>query len=261
MAGRNRRRTVAMAPLLFLMICATMVGTAFLSGIFGMAGGLILVGVLLMVLPLPDAMALHAITQMASNGWRGLLWRAHIRWRPIGAYAVGCGLALAFWSVVVFVPPTAVALLMLGVSPFLVQLLPKSYRPDPNSAVQAATYGVVCMSLMVVTGVAGPLLDRFFLGGGFERREIVATKAACQVLGHFLKLIYFSGLAAASVDPWLAGAAILASMLGTTLARRVLEAMTDLQYRVWAGRLITVIALVYVARGGWMLVTGAGDTP
>ena len=38
-----------------------------------MAGGLVLIGVLLALLPLPEAMALHAITQMASNGWRGLL--------------------------------------------------------------------------------------------------------------------------------------------------------------------------------------------
>ena len=60
-----------------------MVATAFLSGLFGMAGGLILIGVLLAFMPLPTAMVLHAITQMASNGWRALLWRAHIRWRPV----------------------------------------------------------------------------------------------------------------------------------------------------------------------------------
>src|SRR2546421_12957374 len=55
-----------------------MVATAFLSGLFGMAGGMILIGVLLMLMPLPTAMVLHAITQMASNGWRAFLWRANI---------------------------------------------------------------------------------------------------------------------------------------------------------------------------------------
>ena len=40
-------------------------------------------------------MVLHAITQMASNGWRALLWRAHIRWRPVFVYLIGCALALA----------------------------------------------------------------------------------------------------------------------------------------------------------------------
>ena len=42
-----------------------MIGTALLSGVFGMAGGLILIGVLLFIFPLPTAMVLHAVTQMA----------------------------------------------------------------------------------------------------------------------------------------------------------------------------------------------------
>ena len=72
-----------MTPLLIAALGLLMVATAFLSGLFGMAGGLILIGVLLTILPLPSAMVLHAITQMASNGWRAFLWRAHIRWRPV----------------------------------------------------------------------------------------------------------------------------------------------------------------------------------
>ena len=63
-----------MTPLLISVLCLAMVGTSFLSGIFGMAGGMILVGILLVLLPVPEAMMLHGVTQMASNGWRGLLW-------------------------------------------------------------------------------------------------------------------------------------------------------------------------------------------
>src|SRR4051794_41871999 len=83
---------------------ALMVATAFLSGLFGMAGGMILIGVLLMLMPLPTAMVLHAITQMASNGWRAFLWRAHI---PGGAgvvYFVGWGGALGARGVIPYPP-------------------------------------------------------------------------------------------------------------------------------------------------------------
>ena len=85
------------------------------------------------------------------------------------------------------------------------------------------------MGLMLMTGVSGPLMDTFFLGGKFDRRDIVATKATCQVASHFAKLIYFGGIIdqAATLDPVLAGVAVAASMLGTTLARRILEAMSD----------------------------------
>ena len=65
-----------MTPLMIAALGLLMVATAFLSGLFGMAGGLILIGVLLTLMPLPTAMVLHAITQMASNGWRAFLWRA-----------------------------------------------------------------------------------------------------------------------------------------------------------------------------------------
>lgn len=245
-----------MAPLTILLLCILMVGTAFLSGIFGMAGGLVLIGVLLVVLPLPEAMALHAVTQMASNGWRGLLWRKHILWRPILAIAGGFALAMLVWSLVRWVPDKPVALLALGLTPFLVKLMPARLAPDPNSAVQGLAYGGVAMSLMLLTGVSGPLIDRFFLGGGLDRRQIIATKAACQVLGHAAKLVYFSGLVdqAAGLDLTMTGAAILCSMLGTSLARRILEAMTDVQYRRWTDRIIAVIAGYYVAYGVWLLV-------
>ena len=245
-----------MTPLLVAALGLLMVATAFLSGLFGMAGGLILIGVLLALMPLPTAMVLHAITQMASNGWRAFLWRAHIRWRPVAVYLIGVALALAAWSITRYVPDKPVALLLLGVTPFMARLTPARLEPNPDSPWQGAVYGSLCMGLMLMTGVSGPLMDTFFLGGKFERREIIATKATCQVASHFTKLIYFGGIIdqAATLDPVLAAVAVAASMLGTTLSRRVLEAMSDQQFRTWAWRLITTVAGYYILYGGWLLL-------
>src|SRR4030095_14939231 len=102
-----------------------MVGPAFLSGLFGMAGGLILIGVLLTILPLPSAMVLHAITQMASTAWRAFRWRANSRWRPVMIYMIGCAFALGAWSITRYVPDKPIALLLLGVTPFMARLPPK----------------------------------------------------------------------------------------------------------------------------------------
>jgi uncharacterized membrane protein YfcA len=244
-----------MTPLMIAMLGLLMVATSFLSGIFGMAGGLILIGVLLTLMPLPAAMVLHAITQMASNGWRALLWRRHIRWRPVSVYLIGCAVALAIWSITRYVPEKPIALLLLGITPFMARLTPSSLRPNPDSVWQGTFYGTVCMGLMLMTGVSGPLMDTFFLGAKFDRRAIVATKATCQVASHFTKLIYFGGIIsqAATLDPVLAAVAVAASMLGTTLARRILEAMTELQFRTWANRLITTVACYYIVYGGWLL--------
>jgi uncharacterized membrane protein YfcA len=245
-----------MSPLLIALLCFVMVGTSFLSGIFGMAGGMILVGVLLAIMPVPEAMMLHGVTQMASNGWRGLLWLQHVRWWAVGAYMFGAASALLLWSFTRYVPSTPIALLLLGLTPFMVRLAPKNYRPNPESLHQGGLYGVACMTLILLTGVAGPLIDQFFLGGKLDRREIIATKAICQIFGHGAKLIYFGSLAGqtATVDPIVAGLAIASSMIGTTLAKRVLEAISDQQYRRWANGIITAIAGYYVCHGAVLIV-------
>ena len=238
-----------------LGLCAAVVATSFLSGVFGMAGGLVLVGVLLALLPLPAAMALHAVTQIASNLWRGLLWRRHVRWSAALPFAAGALIVLAGWSLVRYVPGKAAALLMLGALPFVVRLLPPGLRPDPARAGHGVACGAASMALMLLTGVSGPLVDTFFLGGRLDRREIVATKAVCQALGHGAKLAYFGGIIddTAAVDPVMALLAVACSMLGTTAARRLLEAMTDLQFRLWANRLITAVACYYMAQGTMLL--------
>ena len=127
-----------MTPLMMAALGALMVATAFLSGLFGMAGGLILIGVLLALMPLPTAMVLHAITQMASNGWRAFLWRAHIRWRPVLVYMIGCGLALGAWSLTRYVPDKPIALLMLGITPFMARMTPQNIKPNPDNIWQGS---------------------------------------------------------------------------------------------------------------------------
>ena len=247
-----------MAAGMMLLLFAIMVATAFLSGLFGMAGGLVLIGVLLAILPLPTAMMLHAITQIASNGWRATLWWRYARWQIVGAYALGSSIALGVWSLALYVPSKHVALILLGVTPFLVRLFPSNLQPDPESPKQGVLYGVGCMSLMLMTGVAGPLLDSFFLGRGkLDRREIIATKGFCQVFGHGVKLAYFGGIitAAPTLDPRLVVLAIAASFLGTTVSKRFLEAMSDRQFRTWTGAIITLIAGYYLLYGGYLFAT------
>jgi uncharacterized protein len=246
-----------MSAALMALLGLSMLGTAFLSGIFGMAGGMILIGILLAVLPLPQAMALHAVTQMASNGWRATLWWRHIRLRPAAAYMAGCVLAMLVWSIFRYVPSKPMAVLLLGLTPFVARnALPHTLKPTAEKWTHGLAYGSICMALVLLTGVSGPLVDTYFLGGKLDRREIVATKSFCQVLSHFMKLVYFGGIIdnAASVDPRMMTIAIAASIAGTTAARRILEAMSDKQFRVWAMRIINSICGYYVLQGSYLLL-------
>ncbi len=245
-----------MTPVVMSAVALSMFATAFLSGIFGMAGGMILIGILLALLPLPAAMALHAVTQMTSNGWRALLWWRYIRLRPAAGYLVGGVLAMAVWSLIRYVPHKPVALLLLGLIPLSVRLLPQALKPNAERLDHGVLYGAVCMSSLLLTGVAGPLIDAYFLGGRLDRREMVATKALCQMFGHAAKLIYFGSIVAgaATINHTMMLLAIITSITGTTVARRFLEAMSDSQFRTWANRIITSVSSYYVLQGSYLLI-------
>ena len=157
-----------MTPMLMLGLTALMVATALLSGVFGMAGGLVLIGVLLALLPVADAMVLHAVTQMASNGWRAALWWRYVRLRPMANYLLGALAAVLVLGVLNYVPSRPVALLMLGTTPFLVRLLPTRFKPDPERLGHGLLYGAACMALMILTGVSGPLMDSSSSAAGWS---------------------------------------------------------------------------------------------
>ena len=175
--------------------------------------------------------------------------------QPAHSYWVARSLLL-LWSLTRYVPSKPVALLLLGLTPFIVRLAPQNFQPNPENLKQGAVYGTACMMLILLTGVSGPLVDSFFLGGKLDRREIVATKAVCQIFGHAAKLVYFGTIIdqAASLDPVVAVLAVFFSMVGTTLATKVLEAMNDQQFRSWANPIITCIAAYFVAHGIFLVI-------
>lgn len=245
-----------LTPVTLAVLAAAIVGTSFLSGIFGMAGGMVLMGILLAIMPVSAAMVMHGVTQMASNGWRAWLWRAHIQWVIVRRYMAGSLLAAAAFAVWSFVPSKPAALLVLGLTPFVGMYLPPSLRLNVARRVDAIAGGAVCTGLMLVAGVSGPILDVFFVQAGLDRRGIVSTKAAVQTFSHFLKLVYFGTALAASgggLPPWIMAMAVALAVIGTSLARRLLERMTDVQFIAWSRRIIVAISVVYLAQGAWML--------
>jgi uncharacterized membrane protein YfcA len=226
-----------LTPLTFALLALTVVATSFLSGIFGMAGGIILLGVLLVVLDVAPAMVLFGTTQMAANGWRAILWRAHVQWRLIGGYVVGACVAFVCMRFIAWVPPKSFMYIALGSSPFIANALPKSLEPDITRPAMPFIGGAALTVINLLAGATGTLLDVLFQKSKLDRISIVATKAVTQTFAHLLRIFYFGSVATAadSVVPWWAyPCAIGLAMVGTTLASSVLRAMSNEDFRKWS---------------------------
>ena len=245
-------------PLILTILAVVTVVTSFISGIFGMAGGMLLIGFLLMILPVPVAMVFHGMIQIAANGWRSWLWRHHINWGVVLGFGMGSVFSLIVFSSLAFVPPKWAVLMAVGLTPFVALSVPQTLAPNIERRGQAFLAGAIGGALQLVSGVTGPILDIFYVRSGMTRQVNVSTKAAAQVMGHLTKVTYFGALVA---DPagrdwqqWavMAFAAIFA-VIGTTLSRGFLDRLSDKQFYYWARRVILALGAVYIAQGLWQM--------
>lgn len=231
-----------------LVLVATFV-TATVSGVLGMAGGLLLMGVLLLVLPVSTAFVVHGLLQLVSNGWRAVLQRRHVQVPVVGWYAVGAVVAASLVVLVAVVPSKPVTYLLLGLVPALAWLPKRLLSLDAARPGHAATAGVLVTALGLVAGVSGPLLDVFFVQSALGRHAVVATKAATQVLSHGAKVLVYGGLAGTGSVPWLVVLlAVPLSILGTTAGGRLLERLTDASFRTTTRWVVTGIGAVYLVQ-------------
>ena len=238
--------------LVFSVLAASTLVTAFISGILGMAGGMILMGVLLAFLPLPAAMMLHGISQLASNGGRAFMLRSEVDWRVFRGYIVGAALALGFFAATSIVVGKAAALIAMGLTPFAALLLPEKLHLNVERRGHSALCGFVCLALNLVAGIAGPILDVFFVRSKMSRHAVVATKALTQTLSHLVKIVYFGGVIAVQggeITPWLIPTMVLLAFLGTSLSRPVLERMSDASFRRWTRWTVMTLGALYLVSG------------
>lgn len=239
-------------------LAVTVFATSFLSGIFGLAGGLILMGALLLFVPVTSAMVLHATTQMASNGSRAFLWRKHTDYGIFARYMIGGAAAFVLFASLQFVPDRALVYIALGLMPFVGFILPESLAPRADRRFGSEACGFISTALQLISGVSGPALDIFLIRSNLDRRAVVSTKALCQTATHVMKLVYFGGLIGAGfggVHPVVVALAVALAILGTNLARSLLERMSDVQFRRWMKALMIVIGSFYMGQGVYLYLT------
>ena len=247
-----------MTFLTWALIGATVVVSSFLSGVFGMAGGMVLLGVLLVYLDVASAMILFSIIQFFANGLRVAQWWSFVRWRIVWLYCVGGAVAFGGMRLIEFVPDKALVYLLLGLMPFVVEAVPIAARPNIEWRGVPFITGVLTTIVQFLAGVGGVFLDLFFQKSMLDRKMTLATKAVVQTLSHVLRAVYFLSLApigdAVTIGPLLLS--VVLAIAGTALAPYVIERMTDHGFRQWTRALIFGISAVYLVRAGSLYWSG-----
>ncbi len=235
--------------------------TAALSGVFGMAGGLALKGALALVLPVSATFVVHGLLQLVANAWRAILHRKHVHWSIVAVYALGAFMAAGIMYLIALQPTKATLYLLMGLVPGLVWLPQGWVKVDASRPPQAFICGLSVTGMNLTAGVAGPLLDVFFVRTALTRHAIVATKAATQVFSHLMKIIvYGAPLFAAGgkgVPPlWVFAFAVPFSMLGTAAGGLLLDRLSDVNFKRYLRLILTVIGAAYLVQAARLYMQG-----
>lgn len=243
------------------IILLTVLVTATVSGVLGMAGGLMLMAVLASILPVSAAMILHGAVQATSNGARFLFLRHRMMWGILPWYAAGAVVAVLLFAAVAFVPEPALVLIVVGCFPWAARLLPTLRGLDVRDRPTALACGAAVTAAQLLAGASGPLLDAFYLETDVDRRSIVATKAFTQAAGHLVKIGYYVWVSRAvlpdlpadlpgnALTPWLIVGGMALAVVGARIGTRLLRRLDDRQFRRVTGPIILALGALCVANG------------
>ena len=239
-------------PLDFLLTLASL-GTATLSGVLGMAGGLLLFGVYSAALPLASAVVLHSGTQLMSNLGRVAVQHRFVMLGPVFAFILGSipiyGL-FRWWAPHIEAPQLFILLGSLTLGSFLI---PRLAFMDASQPLGSAMAGALTTAAQLTGGVGGPLMDVFWVGVTLDRRAIVATKALTQAVAHVLRIAFWAPVAAAAWSDDIGPRTLLgiaaATLAGTLLGSAILNRMGDGNFRRVTRGMVMVLGAVYLIRG------------
>ena len=215
--------------------------TATISGILGMAGGIMLLATMLCFLSHADSIPTHAVVQIASNGTRVMAFLKNVDWRTLGRFVTGALPGAAIGMVLLWVlgqPEQSEPYLktLIGAFILLATYLPK---PKGDGAHRERWFDFPAIGLFagvaaLTVGAIGPLIAPVFARRGFAKERLIATKATCQLAIHTLKIPAFLLVRDLDVSRLGTLALVMICMVipGTLLGKRVVKGVSERHFKI-----------------------------
>ena len=209
--------------------------TSALTAAFGVGGGIAMLALMGLFVPVASLIPVHGAVQLGSNTGRAWHQRAFVRMDVAAPFIAGSVVG-AIGGVI---PRRATA--RCAAEAGARRLHPRcspGRRFPASSGCRMLGPGLASIVLAVATmlvGATGPLVSAIF--ANFfqnDRKALVATHAVAMTAQHFLKIVVF-GVAGFAFHTWLPliAAMVLSGYLGTIYGTRLLERLPEEAFRRW----------------------------
>lgn len=224
--------------------------TSALTAAFGLGGGVAMLALLGLFVPVAALIPVHGAVQLGSNTGRAWHQRANVRRDIFAPFIIGSLIGAVGGAMVVVQLPDALLKLVLG--GFIIVVTWARIPGFDRLGRAGLAIGSAITALMTMfVGATGPLLSAFFAQIiADDRKALVATHAAGMTVQHFLKVVVF-GFAGFAFAQWLPLIAVMVASgyLGTVYGTAWLEKLPEETFRRWFRIGITLLALDMIRRG------------
>jgi len=209
-----------------------------ISAISGGGASLILIPLLDVMLPTAFVPFALTVGTFSSSASRVIVFRKHIDWRifrwfvPFSIPFVVLG-AFLLSSLNPMYLQLIVALFLLGNIPMLLRKKGKERKDEkPHGVVILAIVGALAGFISGITGAVGLLFNRFYLKYGLTKEQIVATRAANEIILHLIKLAVYLAVGLFSFEALMVGVVVaIAAFVSAYVAKSLLPFLSERLFR------------------------------
>ncbi|MEG0931154.1 sulfite exporter TauE/SafE family protein [Algoriella sp.] len=209
-----------------------------ISAICGGGASLILIPILNLIIPtslVPFSLTVGTFTSSAS---RIVAFRKSVHWKiffwfvPFSIPAVLLGAYLIKYINPIYLQLIVALLLISNVPQLFLSKKEQDKEEKSSPKYVLAIIGFLAGFVSGITGAIGLLFNRFYLKYGLTKEEIIATRAANEIILHLIKLVIYIILGLYSKNALLLGLTIaMASVVSAYTVKYILPFMSDFLFR------------------------------
>ena len=243
--------------LIILIISALM--TSAISAVLGMGGGIILLGIMAIMIPEGYlVIALHGIIQLLSNSTRTYIFKGHLKKNLISNFFIGALIGLFASALIIYLlmnflgvqsaNQIRIDFLKSIIGIFIIWYLYLKPKNKQGKKMSFIGVGGISGISSIFVGATGPLIAPFFLSGDLKKENIIANKAACQVISHLGKIPIFIFLFGVNYFEQyeILVPLIIAVYVGTYIGKKILSYIPEKTFELIYRVCLTAIAIKLV---------------
>jgi len=232
-----------------------------ISAICGGGAGLMLIPLLSRMLPVSQVPAALSIGTFSSSASRLIAFKKNICWQIV-KYFVPAALPavwLGAW-LLKFLNPLylqfAMGVFLISNLPFALQKNKTVVQGPKPSNLALSVIGFAAGFLSGITGAVGLIFNKFYLRYGLTKEEIVATRAANEIILHFIKIILYIFFGLITTKVITVGVLVaVAAVLSTAVMKYILPKISELLFRKIGYFAMVASGVIMLSQSGTDLFT------